>query len=439
MSGKLKTLTLGCKLNQYETQYIREGLELVGYTEVPREEPAELCIVNTCTVTNAGDSKSRKAIRQLARENPDSRIVVMGCYATRAPEEVLALPNVVEVVTDKRELPDILGRFGVIDIPTGISNFGNRHRAYIKIQDGCMLRCSYCIIPHVRPELTSRPLEHILDEARRLIDNGYRELVLTGVHIGHYGVDWNFGKPREQWIRLADLTRQIALLPGDFRIRISSIEATEVTRELIAVLGEHAAKIVPHLHICLQSGSDAVLRRMRRRWGTQTFLQRCNLVRDTLDNPAITTDIITGFPGETDAEFAEGLATIRSAAFSKIHVFPFSARKGTPAADMDNQLPKSLKKQRGREIAMLAEELQTTYYQSLVGKKLEVLVEAEDRDKPQHYVGTSCRYAPVEFPWTPELSGQVDQAGNKNPIGKLVAVTATATAADRVYGNVITS
>ena len=262
--------------------------------------------------------------------------------------------------------------------------------------------------------------------------------MLTGVHIGHYGVDWNFGKPREQWIRLADLTRQIAMLPGDFRIRISSIEATEVTRELIAVLDEHAAKIVPHLHICLQSGSDAVLRRMRRRWSTQTFLQRCNLVRDTLDNPAITTDIITGFPGETDAEFNEGLATIRAAAFSKIHVFPFSARKGTPAADMDNQLPKSLKKQRGREIATLGEELQRAYYQSLVGKKLEVLVEAEDRDKPQHYVGTSCRYAPVEFPWMPELSSPAQQTRN-NPIGQLIEVTATATADDRICATIITS
>ena len=298
MSGKLKSITLGCKLNQYETQYLREGLELVGYEEVPREEPAELCIVNTCTVTNEGDSKSRKAIRQLARENPDSRILVMGCYATRAPEEVKALPNVVEVITDKRELPDILGRFGVVDIPNGISNFGNRHRAYIKIQDGCLLRCSYCIIPHVRPELTSRPVEPILEEARRLIDNGYRELVLTGVHIGHYGVDWNIHKPRSQWTRLADLTRQIAQLPGEFRIRISSIEATEVTRELIAVMAEFPKKIAPHLHICLQSGSDAVLRRMRRRWSTQTFLQRCRLVRETLDNPALTTDVIVGFPGE---------------------------------------------------------------------------------------------------------------------------------------------
>jgi len=428
MTGKLKSITLGCKLNQYETQYLREGLELVGYEEVPREEPAELCIVNTCTVTNEGDSKSRKAIRQLARENPDSRILVMGCYATRAPEEVKALPNVAEVVTDKRELPDILGRFGVIDIPSGISNFGNRHRAYIKIQDGCLLRCSYCIIPHVRPELTSRPVEPILEEARRLIDNGYRELVLTGVHIGHYGVDWNIHKPRNQWIRLADLTRQIAQLPGEFRIRISSIEATEVTRELIAVMAEFPRKIVPHLHLCLQSGSDAVLRRMRRRWSTQTFLQRCRLVRETLDNPALTTDVIVGFPGETVQEFEETLATIRTAAFSKIHVFPFSARRGTPAADMKEQIPKAIKKQRGAEIKALANELQQEYYQSLIGKQLEVLVESAGREQSSAVVGTSCRYAPVEFqgPTNQDLA-----------IGQLMPVLATEVLADRVIGSLV--
>ena len=225
MSAKLKTVTLGCKVNQYETEFLREGLSKIGYTDAQQGEAADLCIVNTCTVTNEGDSKSRKAIRQLARENPDSRIVVMGCYATRAPEEVQALPNVAEVVTDKRELPDMLGRFGVVDIPTGISGFGNRHRAYVKVQDGCLLRCSYCIIPHVRPELTSRPLQHILDEVDRLVANGYKELVLTGIHIGHYGVDWNMNKPREEWVRLADLVRDIANRPGDFRIRISSIEA----------------------------------------------------------------------------------------------------------------------------------------------------------------------------------------------------------------------
>ena len=161
-------------------------------------EPADLCIVNTCTVTQEGDAKSRQAIRRLARENPHARIVVMGCYATRAPGELAALPGVVEVVTDKRELPDLLGRFGVVDIPSGISQFGQRHRAYLKVQDGCLLRCSYCIIPHVRPHVISRGVPEILDEVRRLLDNGYREFVLTGVHLGHYGVEQNRGKPKSE-------------------------------------------------------------------------------------------------------------------------------------------------------------------------------------------------------------------------------------------------
>ena len=204
-----------------------------------------MCIVNTCTVTAEGDAKSRQAIRRLARRNPGAKIVVMGCYATRAPSEVAALPGVSQVVTDKRELPDLLGRFGVTDVPTGISGFGRRHRAYVKVQDGCMLRCSFCIIPYVRPHLASRPVEHILDEVRRLVDRGYREVVLTGIHLGHYGVDWNRHQPKSRWIRLSHLVRRIAELPGDFRVRLSSIEATEVTRELIDTMADHPEKVAP--------------------------------------------------------------------------------------------------------------------------------------------------------------------------------------------------
>ncbi|QDS97894.1 tRNA (N(6)-L-threonylcarbamoyladenosine(37)-C(2))-methylthiotransferase MtaB [Adhaeretor mobilis] len=392
---KLRTHTLGCKVNQYETEYIREGLHSIGYGDAAGEEPADLCIVNTCTVTSEGDSKSRQIIRRMARDNPASKIVVMGCYATRAPEEVAALPNVTEVLTDKRELPDLLGRFGVTDVPTGISGFGRRQRAYVKVQDGCMLRCSFCIIPHVRPELTSRPKQHVLDEVRRLVDSGYREVVLTGIHLGHYGVDWNRNVPKEQWTRLSNLVRDIAALPGDFRIRLSSIEATEVTRELITVMQEHPKKVCPHLHISMQSGSDSVLRRMRRRWGSQRFIDRCGMLRDALDRPAITTDIIVGFPGETDAEFAETCETARAAGFSKIHIFPFSARRGTPAADLPDQLPKKLKQARGRELVSVETELRDEYYRSLVGMPLRVLLEAQD-EKGGKLTGTSCRYATIE-------------------------------------------
>ncbi|HMP06924.1 MAG TPA: radical SAM protein, partial [Lacipirellulaceae bacterium] len=279
---KLKTHTLGCKVNQYETEFVREGLLGIGFQDAAAGEAADLCIVNTCTVTAEGDAKSRQVIRRLARENPASKIVVMGCYATRAPQDVAGLPNVTEVVTDKRELPDLLGRFGVTDVPTGISGFGRRQRAYVKVQDGCLLRCSFCIIPHVRPQLVSRPMAHILEEVRRLADNGYREVVLTGIHLGHYGVDFNRRLPKEKWTRLSHLVRAIAQLPGAPRVRLSSIEATEVTRELIAVMAEHPQRVCPHLHISMQSGSDSVLRRMRRRWGSQRFVDRCQLLRERL-------------------------------------------------------------------------------------------------------------------------------------------------------------
>ena len=407
MSARLKTVTLGCKVNQYETEYVREGLHRVGYVDAEKTDEADLCIVNTCTVTNEGDAKSRRAIRRLARENPSSRIVVMGCYATRAPEEVKELPNVAEVVTDKRELPDLLGRFGVIDIPTGISHFGNRHRAYVKVQDGCMLRCSYCIIPHVRPQLTSRPVTHILDEVRRLVDNGYREVVLTGVHLGHFGVDWNLNKPKQEWVRLADLVRQIAELEGDFRIRLSSIEATEVTRELIRVLQAYPEKICPHLHVCLQSGSDAILRRMRRRWSSRMFVDRCQMLQDALDTAAITTDIIVGFPGETEDDFEASCRVARQVGFSKIHVFPFSQRRGTPAAEMSDQVDSQVKADRVARLSAVEGELRQAYFQGLIGKRVQVLVESRVANDAGFFTGTACRYAPVEFPATSDLEGNL--------------------------------
>jgi threonylcarbamoyladenosine tRNA methylthiotransferase MtaB len=426
MTARLKTYTLGCKVNQYETEYVREGLLRAGYDDALDQEPADLCVVNTCTVTREGDAKSRQVIRRLARDNPHSRIIVMGCYATRAPDEVARLPRVAEVVTDKRELPDLLGRFGVVDIPTGISRFGNRHRAYVKVQDGCMLRCSYCIIPHVRPQPTSRPLQHILDEVQRLRDNGYREIVLTGVHLGHYGVEQNWRKPKSEWLRLSDLVRQIAVLDGDFRIRLSSIESTEVTRELIAVMAEYPQRVCGHLHICLQSGSDAVLRRMRRRWSRKAFVDRCRLVQETLDAPAITTDIIVGFPGESEQDFEQTCQVIGEVGFSKIHCFPFSARRGTPAAEMEGQLSKRVKAERGRRIGELEADHRKRYFESLCGKRLRVLVEGSQpipsplRAAVVPMVGTACRYAPVEL------------AAAESAAGQLLDVTAAAVRGDTI-------
>ncbi|QDU91206.1 Threonylcarbamoyladenosine tRNA methylthiotransferase MtaB [Pirellulimonas nuda] len=406
---KLKTHTLGCKVNQYETQYVREGLASIGYADAEAGEAADLCVVNTCTVTAEGDSKSRQVIRRMARENPGAKIVVMGCYATRAPDEVARLPGVTEVVTDKRELPDLLGRFGVTDTPTGISGFGGRHRAYIKVQDGCLLRCSFCIIPHVRPQLASRPLEEIVAEAARLVDHGYREVVLTGIHLGHYGVELNRSRPKGEWTRLSHLVQRLAELPGDFRVRLSSIEATEVTRELIDVMERFPARVAPHLHISMQSGSDGVLRRMRRRWGPQRFVDRCGLLESRLDRPAITTDVIVGFPGETEAEFQETIDVCREVGFSKIHVFPFSARRGTPAADMPGQLSKQEKQARVHALSEVERELRDAYFDKLRGMPLRVLLETQVEGG---VVGTSCRYAPVR--------SEVDASR----IGKFLDVTA---------------
>ena len=418
----LRTATLGCKVNQYETEYVRQGLLEAGYHDADDDRPADLCLVNTCTVTAQGDAKSRQVIRRMARRNPDARIVVMGCYATRAPDEVARLPNVAEVITDKRELHDLLQRYGVLHIPSGISRFGTRHRAYVKVQDGCLLRCSFCIIPHVRPNMASRPVADIVDEVRRLVDHGYREIVLTGIHLGHYGVDFNRNRPKSRWVRLSSLLALLVEVEGDFRIRLSSIEATEITRELIDVMARHPRRICPHLHVSMQSGSDAVLRRMRRRWGSRRVVDRCLLIKETLDQPALTTDIIVGFPGETEADFVATCRAIEEIGFSKIHAFPFSPRAGTAAADMPDQVPHAVKSGRGRRLAKLERRLRERYYGSLEGRRLRVLVEGPRKDDASRMVGTACRYAPVELALSIARPGElVDVTAGATRDGRILA------------------
>ncbi|MGE0610041.1 MAG: tRNA (N(6)-L-threonylcarbamoyladenosine(37)-C(2))-methylthiotransferase MtaB [Pirellulales bacterium] len=403
----LRTITLGCKVNQYETEYVRQGLVRIGYRDAAEGEPAELCIVNTCTVTAEGDAKSRQTIRQLAKRNPGTRIVVMGCYATRAPDEVAALPGVAEVVIDKRELPDLLGRFGVVDIPTGISHFRHHHRAFVKVQDGCLLRCSFCIIPHVRAALASRPMQDIVDEVGRLTAAGFAEIILTGIHLGHYGVELNAGKPKAKWTRLSHLLHRLMQLPGDFRVRLSSIEATEVTRELIDVLAAHPRRICPHLHISMQSGSDDVLRRMRRRWGRQRFIDRCRMVRAALDLPALTTDVIVGFPGETEDDFLATCQTVEEVGFCKLHIFPFSARRGTPAADMPGQIPPAVKAERVERLSALERSVRERYALQLVGRTLDVVFEAPPLHRPDVSLGTACRALTVAVPAAGNLRGKL--------------------------------
>lgn len=392
-----RLVTLGCKVNQYETQLLKEALEQNGFREANDDETADLCVVNTCTVTAEGDSKSRKAIRQLARRNPGTRTLVMGCYATRDPEAVSRLPGVFEVVTDKRELPDVLSREGVHDLPAGISYFEGRKRAYVKVQDGCLLRCTYCIIPDVRPGLRSRDPADIEDEVRRLVDNGYREIVISGIHVGHYGVDTTRGRSGRRPFRLWHLFRRLDRIPGQWRMRLSSIEANEVADDFIQAAAD-CERLCPQFHPALQSGSDAVLSRMRRRYRVGRFLEKLERIRDVIPDVALTTDVIVGFPGETEEEFQETVDVCRQARFMKIHVFPFSARRGTPASEFEQQVPDGIRKERVRRLCDVERELAHDYYATRVGASLEVLVERESRERPGWVRGTDRGYVPVELP-----------------------------------------
>jgi len=438
-----RLVTLGCKVNQYETQIVREALLQGGFREANEGEYADLCVVNTCTVTNTGDSKSRQVIRQLSRQNPGTKTIVMGCYATRDPRAVSELPNVIEVVTDKRELPDVLGRFGIVDLPNGISDFEGHQRAFVKIQDGCILKCSYCIIPTVRPGLRSRRPLDIEDEIRALTDHGYREIVISGIHMGHFGVDTNNLQPGDRPERLWHLLRRLDRIPGDWRMRLSSIETVEVNDDFIKAAGD-CEHLCPQFHPALQSGSNGVLTRMRRRYRVERFLDRLDQIRDMLGNdPAFSTDVIVGFPGETDAEFEETLETCRKARFMKVHVFPFSRRDGTPAATMPDQVPPEVIRERVHILSHLERELAEQFYLSRVSGTaffagrvsrpvqtrsdqhgtgvpcdaiekpqfhnaplLEVLAERESETRPGYVRGSDRWYMPVEVPGTIHDLGQ---------------------------------
>jgi threonylcarbamoyladenosine tRNA methylthiotransferase MtaB len=403
-----RLVTLGCKVNQYETQLVRESLERGGYREAHDDEPATLCVVNTCTITGEADSKARQAIRQLARRNPGTRTVVFGCYAAREPEALERLPSVVAVVPDNRELPDVFQRFGVFDWATGISQFDAHRRAFVKVQDGCILNCTYCIIPTVRPGLRSRTASEIQEEVRRLVDNGYREIVLTGIHLGHYGVEATRGRSGRAPYRLWHLIRDLEKIPGQWRLRLSSLEAAEVGPDFLSAVAD-SGRLCPHFHLCLQSGSDAVLGRMKRRYRSGRFLEKIDQIRRVFRNPAFSTDVIVGFPGETDDDFEQTLTVCEAAGFMKIHTFPFSARRGTPAAGMDDNLPSSIKKQRLLRLGELEQRLTARYHQSLVGERLSVLVEAKPALHAGCVAGTACRYVSVEFPGTPtEIGSLID-------------------------------
>ncbi|HEX6986983.1 MAG TPA: MiaB/RimO family radical SAM methylthiotransferase, partial [Planctomycetaceae bacterium] len=276
----------------------------------------------------------------------------------------------------------------------GISHFDGRQRAYVKVQDGCILKCTYCIIPQVRPGLRSRSPQDIEDEVRRLIDNGHKEIVLAGIHVGHFGVETTRGKSGRPPFRLWHLFERLDRIPGEWRMRLSSVEAVEINDEFIAAAA-NCEHLCPQFHPSLQSGSETVLRRMRRRYTIAKFLDKLDRMRERLDDPAFTTDVIVGFPGETEAEFEETVSACRAAGFMKIHIFPFSARRGTPAATFPGQVPPEVRKTRSDRLAEVERDLATEYYRRHVGNELEVLIEQPVAGQPGWYDGTDRRYIPV--------------------------------------------
>ena len=425
-----KLITMGCKVNQYDTQSMRETLRRNGYTIVDDEtsqQQADLYLINTCTVTNAADQKARQAIRRAIRQHPNAKVLVTGCYAESDREAIEEIPGVTFVFgnrekadfqqyldvlhtetssgarleTSTAEAPHTLNPLLAIEpvqhdavreharFSKGVSDAGKRTRALIKVQDGCSAFCTYCIIPYVRGRMTSRPLNDIADEAHRIADSGIKEVVITGVHLGAYGVDTDREKD------IADILEHIHDIGGIERIRFSSIEPMYFPD----TLGERMAalpKCMPHFHLPLQAGSDDVLRQMRRRYTTAEFAHLVeNLRRVFGDDVGITTDIMVGFPGETDAHFEASCQFVKDIGFSQLHVFRYSPRKGTPAATYPDQVSPHVSAARSQAMIALGERLNIAFRQRMLGKQKEVLIEASREGKNNHLAGFTDNYLRV--------------------------------------------
>lgn len=402
MSKTCAFITLGCKVNQYDTQVLREALSRKGYREVSSDGPADLYVVNTCAVTSTSEVKSRQEIRKAVRLGQEAEVVVTGCYA-KADSEALMKIEGVDRVADResfmRSLMEEIGdNYPDTTYPETISSFEGHSRAFLKIEDGCDAHCSYCIIPALRGEaVKSKPPEVILSEVQRLADNGYREVVLTGVHLGAYGRDLN-------GVTIVDVLRLLKGIEGIYRVRLSSLEATEATDELIGLMaGEE--KICPHLHLPLQSGDDDVLRMMNRRYTAGQYLEVLDKIRSRLRNPSFSTDVMIGFPGEGPEQFENTLNVCRQAGFSRMHVFSYSPRRGTPAADLQGRPGPAEMKHRKSVLEDLKSELALRYKTAFLGKTIDVLVEEH---RPGGMLsGYSERYVKALFPGPRSLIGRI--------------------------------
>lgn len=431
--------TLGCKVNHYETEAVWQLFKEAGYDRTEFEDSADVYVINTCTVTNTGDKKSRQVIRRAIRRNPDAVICVTGCYAQTSPAEVLAIPGVDVVVgtQDRKKMLAYIDQYkkerqpinGVGNIMKArvyeeleVPSFTDRTRASLKIQEGCNNFCTFCIIPWARGLMRSREPKEVITQAQQLVDAGYKEIVLTGIHTGGYGEDmkdYNFAK------LLKDLDEKVV---GLKRIRISSIEASQITDEVIQVI-DNSSKIVRHLHIPIQSGSNSVLKRMRRKYTMEFFAERLNLLKKALPGLAVTSDVIVGFPGETDEEFQETFDFIKEHRFSELHVFPYSKRTGTPAARMENQVHDEVKNDRVHRLIELSNQLAKEYASNYEGEILEVIPEEQDKDgtDKNSLIGYTDNYLKVRFPGTEDMIGKivrvkVTKAGYPVNEGKFVRI-----------------
>ena len=393
-------LTFGCKVNQYDSNAMRSTLIRKGYRIVPEAQLADVYLVNTCTVTNVADKKARQVIRRVIKKNPLAKVLVTGCYAESDRRELENIKGISLVFgnREKAELEEYLTKIQPNRVSSDLlqikpiqhdairehANFslsigdtGDRTRGIIKVQDGCSAFCTYCIIPYVRGRMTSRPIPEIIAEVQTLASNGAKEIVVTGVHLGSYGIDrQNESRLTTKLNRqtIADILEQIHLINGIKRIRFSSIEPMNFPLDLAPRMAD-LPKCMPHFHLPLQAGSDRTLERMRRRYTTSDFIQLTNHLRSVFPQVGLTTDIMVGFPGETDQDFEESLQLVEAIGFSQLHVFRYSARKGTPAADFENQVPSHISSERSKRMIELGQQTAHAFRKQMIGQSTEILVE----------------------------------------------------------------
>ncbi len=395
--------TLGCKVNQYETQALSEALIREGFRIVPHSEDADVYIINSCTVTAESDKKTRQAVRRFKRQHPDSTVLLTGCMPQAYPEAAAELDSA-DIVAGNRnncDIPAILKNYlkeknrkiniiphGNHDkfVPCNISSFDERTRAAIKIEDGCNRFCSYCIIPYARGRVRSKPLDEIRKEAAALAENGYTEIVLVGINLSSYGTDCS--------LTLSDAVAAVCEIDTIKRVRLGSLEPDHMTQEMVAGL-KAQPKLCPQFHISLQSGCSEILRRMNRHYDTDEYERICHLLRSSFENCTITTDIMVGFAGETEEEFEQSLNFVEKIGFEKVHVFPYSQRKGTRAAEFPDQIEKAVKEERAHKMIALTNRIRAEFLKSQVGKTVEVL--AETKDENGCCTGYTANYIPVKI------------------------------------------